>query len=53
MQLMIAKVVELRPAGSSRGVSSAQSENVLLNDSFTLVPNAVIIPVRNFRMSSS
>ena len=53
MQLMIAMVVELRPTGSSRGVLSAQSENVLLNGSFTLVRNAEIIHVQDFRMSSS
>jgi hypothetical protein len=50
---MIAMVVELRPTGSSRGVLSAQSENALLNDSFTLVRNAEIIHVQDFRMSSS
>jgi hypothetical protein len=53
MQLMIATVVELRPAGSSPGVLSAQSENALLNDSFTLVRNVEIIHVQDFRMSSS
>jgi hypothetical protein len=53
MLSMIATVAELRPAGSSRGVLSAQSENALLNDSFTLVRNAEIIHVQDFRMSSS
>ncbi len=53
MQLMTAKVVELRPKGFSRGVFSARSENALLNDSSTLVPNAEIIHVQDFRMSSN
>ena len=53
MLSMIATVVELRPAGSSPGVLSAQSENVLLNESFTLVRNAEIIHVQDFRLSLS
>ena len=53
MQLMIATGVELSPAGFFPGVLSAQSENALSNDSFTLVRNAEIIHVRDYRMSSS
>jgi len=52
-QLMIATVVELRPAGSSPGVLSAQSENALLKERFTLVRNAENIHAQGFRMSSS
>jgi len=53
MLLMIATVAVLSPTGSSRGVLSVQSENALLNVSFTPARNAEIIHVPNFRMSSS
>ena len=53
MQLMIATDVELRPAGSSPRVLSVQLESVPKSDSPTLVRNAEIIHVRDYRMSSS